>query len=142
PALLFEGSATEPALAQQTTLEKGEWAGELRPVTRDGKTLLVESRWTLVRDAAGRPRSILVITTDVTQRKKLEAQYLRAQRLESLGTLAGGIAHDLNNVLTPILMGTHLLQVNPPPAEQQTILATMQASAERGAEMVKSILAF
>ena len=61
-------------------------------------------RWTLVHDSLGKPDSILTISTDITQQKILEAQFLRAQRLDSIGVLAGGIAHDLNNVLAPILM--------------------------------------
>ena len=73
--------------------------------------IIVESRWTLVRDEKGQPNSILVINTDVTEKKRMEAQFLRAQRMESIGTLAGGIAHDLNNVLSPILMAIDMLQL-------------------------------
>ena len=72
--------------------------------------MIIESRWTLVRDGAGEPRSILSINTDVTDRRQLEQQFYRAQRLESIGTLAGGIAHDLNNVLAPIMLGMGMLQ--------------------------------
>ena len=71
----------------------------------------MESRWTLVRDDQGAPTSILVINTDVTEKKRMESQFLRAQRMESIGTLAGGIAHDLNNVLSPILMAIDMLQL-------------------------------
>lgn len=72
--------------------------------TRDGRKLIIEGRWTLVRGADDQPLSIFAINTDITERKQIEAQFFRAQRLESIGTLAGGIAHDLNNVLAPILM--------------------------------------
>ena len=75
-----------------------------------GASLIVNSRWTLMRDAKGNPKSIFSIETDVTERKKLEHQFLRAQRLESIGTLSGGIAHDLNNLLMPIMMGVALLK--------------------------------
>jgi PAS domain S-box-containing protein len=120
----------------------GEWAGELRRETREGREVHVESRWTLVRDDDGRPSSVLVIDTDVTERKKLEQQFLRAQRLESLGTLAGGIAHDLNNVLAPILLAIPLLQMEEEDPERRETLDTIAASAQRGAEMVKQVLTF
>jgi nitrogen-specific signal transduction histidine kinase/CheY-like chemotaxis protein len=78
----------------------------------------------------------------VTERRKVEAQFLRAQRMESIGTLAGGIAHDLNNVLSPILMAIQMLQLRIAGDEEQQWLDILQANAERGAEMVKQVLSF
>ncbi len=140
--LLYRGASPERGEALAAMRTKGEWSGELRQVARDGQELVVESRWTLLRDEDGRPRSWLVINSDVTERKRLEAQLLRAQRLESLGTLAGGIAHDLNNVLTPILMGLDMLRPPQPDEQRQPILDTLAAAAQRGAEMVKQVLLF
>lgn len=133
-----------PALdeARKVVLEKGEWSGELHHVTKEGKEVIVESHWTLVGDEQVLPRNILVIETDITEKKKLEAQFLRAQRMESIGTLAGGIAHDLNNVLTPILMAVDLLQMVVPESARESLLAPLKTSAERGAEMVKQVLSF
>ena len=128
--------------ANKTLLEYGEWQGELNQVTKDGREIIVEGRWTLVRDDKGLPRSILIINTDVTSKKKLESQFLRAQRMESIGTLAGGIAHDLNNVLSPILMITHLLQMRLTDDESKNLLATIATSAERGSSLVKQVLSF
>jgi len=128
--------------AHKVLAEKGEWMGELRQMTKDGKELTVESRWTLVRNDKGEPKSILVINTDITEKKKLEAQFLRAQRMESIGTLAGGIAHDLNNVLSPILMSIRMLQMRFTDESSQRLLATLRASAERGARMVSQVLSF
>jgi two-component system cell cycle sensor histidine kinase/response regulator CckA len=128
--------------ALQTALAKGEWLGELNQTTKNGKPILVQSRWTLVRDESGRPNSIFVINTDITEQKKLEAQFLRTQRMESIGTLAGGIAHDLNNVLSPILMGVELLRFKAPDEYSQKMLNTMASSAKRGSDMVKQVLAF
>ncbi|HWC77775.1 MAG TPA: ATP-binding protein, partial [Blastocatellia bacterium] len=109
---------------------------------RNGKDIVVESRWTLVRDDRGEPRSVLVINTDVTDKRKVEAQFLRAQRMESIGTLASGIAHDFNNLLSPILMSIRLLQSRIRDEEGQRLLAMLQASAERGAGLVKQVLSF
>jgi len=140
--LLFKGSTPELDEARRRVVEKGEWSGELRQVTKEGKEVIVASRWTLVREADGRPKSQLVINTDLTEKKRLEAQFLRTQRLESLGTLASGIAHDLNNVLTPIMMAVYLLEGVVPKEARETLLVPLQASAEHGAEMVKQILSF
>ncbi len=125
----------------QTCLEKGKWTGELQHLSKARNALDVASSWTLVRDANGEPRAVLVINTDVTEKKKLETQYLRSQRMESLGTLAGGIAHDLNNVLTPILLGVELLQCDADTSGRE-MLTTLRASVERGADLVRQILAF
>jgi PAS domain S-box-containing protein len=126
----------------RATRERGEWNGELRQRTKDGRQITVESRWTLVRDDRGEPRSILVINTEVTERKKMEAQFLRAQRMESIGTLAGGIAHDLNNVLSPILMAIQMLKLRITGDVEQQWLEILRANAERGANMVKQVLSF
>ncbi|HXA14524.1 MAG TPA: PAS domain S-box protein, partial [Opitutaceae bacterium] len=88
----------------------GEWRGELRLQGKTDSTAMVESRWTVVADDEGVPKAILSINTDVTEKKKLETQLLRTQRMESIGALASGIAHDLNNSLTPILMAMGLLR--------------------------------
>lgn len=86
--------------------------------------------------------SILVLMRDLTDKKRLEARFLRAQRLESIGTLAGGIAHDLNNVLTPIVMAVKLLRKNRPEVERMTLLEAAAASAQRGSDMIKQLLSF
>lgn len=128
--------------ALQSCMAKEEWMGELRQSTKDGKAVVVQSRWTLVRDDAGKAKSILVINTDVTEQKKLEAQFLRTQRMESIGTLAGGIAHDLNNVLSPIMMGVEMLRMKSTDEFTSKMLATMSSSAKRGSDMVKQVLTF
>lgn len=128
--------------ALKTVLEQGEWSGEFRQVTKSGGEVIVQSRWTLVHDSQGQPKSILVLSTDITERKQLEAQFLRAQRLESIGTLASGIAHDLNNILAPIMMSVNLLQETIGDGPSARLLETLRTSAQRGAEMVKQILSF
>lgn len=140
--IIYRNSLSQFADAKHATLSKGDWQGELRQVTRDGKDIVVESRWTLVRDDRGEPKSVLVINTDVTDKRKIEAQFLRAQRMESIGTLASGIAHDFNNLLSPIMMSIQLLQARISDDDGQRLLAMLQMSAERGADLVKQVLSF
>jgi two-component system, cell cycle sensor histidine kinase and response regulator CckA len=128
----------------QTLLEQGTWQGEIQEQTKTKQTVIVESRWTLMRDEVGQPKSILVVSTDMTQRKQLESQFLRVQRLESVGMLASGIAHDLNNVFTPILASAELLPMKFPDTDDRTreLLQMLGDSARRGADLVKQILSF
>ncbi|TVR50982.1 MAG: PAS domain S-box protein [Puniceicoccaceae bacterium] len=128
--------------ARRSVLRKGEWTGELPQLSRDGREFTVNARWTLVRDEAGEAKTIFVIHTDITERKKMEAQMLRNQRLESIGTLAGGIAHDLNNVLSPIIMSTGILRTRIQEPDLIKILDTLEVSAQRGASMVRQVLSF
>ena len=138
--LYADPSAFLAATAQ--VLAQGEWNGEIEQFRRDGTPLIVEGRWTLLRDEKGRPKSVLAINTDVTERKKLEQQFLRAQRMESIGTLAGGIAHDLNNLLAPITMGVELLRRYEPNAKAKPIIDNIERSARRGSDLVKQVLSF
>jgi PAS domain S-box-containing protein len=126
----------------RTTIEKGEWHGELRNLTKDRGEITIEARWTLIRDDAGQPEAVLAINTDITDKKKIEAQFLRAQRMESIGTLAGGIAHDLNNVLGPILMSLDILKMKFPDRSSQELISIINTSAQRGADMVRQVLSF
>lgn len=124
--------------------KEGKWQGELHQVTKDGKDIIVESRWTLMRDQEGNPKSILNVSTDITEKKQLQAQFLRAQRLESVGTLASGIAHDFNNILTPVLAVAQLLPLKFANLDENTqqLLKILEDSAKRGADLVKQILSF
>jgi PAS domain S-box-containing protein len=88
------------------------------------------------------PAEGVCFVLDLTERKKLEQQFLRAQRMESIGTLAGGIAHDLNNVLAPILLAVGLLQNETQDPELLPLLETMQYSAERASALVQQVLSF
>jgi two-component system, cell cycle sensor histidine kinase and response regulator CckA len=123
-------------------IKNGSWQGELHQTTAANKKIIVESRWTLVRDFAHQPQSILVVNTDITQKQQLEAQFLRAQRLESIGTLASGIAHDLNNVLAPILMIAQLLESQLHDERSRKLIPILIANAKRGANLVKQVLSF
>jgi PAS domain S-box-containing protein len=131
-----------PYEAEIELLKTGFWIGQLKHQSKAGIPIIVSSRWTLVRDDAGNPKSVLVIDTDVTETKKLESQFLRAQRLEGIGTLASGIAHDLNNILSPILMSCGILRKDFDDADTLKMLGIIESSAERGAGIVKQVLTF
>jgi len=128
--------------ARAAVIQNGEWQGELHQKRRDGVEIIVESRWTLVRDDKGQPKAILVINTDITEKKRMEGQFLRAQRMESIGTLAGGIAHDLNNVLSPIVMAIDMLQLKTTDEASRKWLDVLRTNAERGGNMVRQVLSF
>jgi PAS domain S-box-containing protein len=126
----------------QELLATGECRGEIKQRTKDGKELIVDTRKTLVRNPDGSPRSVLIINNDITEQKKLESQLLRSQRLESIGTLASGVAHDLNNILTPILVCAQTLQGGPSVKDVKALGSLMELSARRGASIVKQVLTF
>ena len=128
--------------AREETFSKGEWSGELRLNHRNGQPMIVESRQTLIRDDSGKPKAQLCINSDITDRKLLEAQFLRAQRMENIGMLAAGIAHDLNNMLAPILLAAPMLREHVGDPGALSLLATLERSAERGANLVRQILSF
>src|SRR5690606_59088 len=119
-----------------------EWRLEDRHTGRGGTTVYVESRWTLARNERGEPDYYLVINTDVTEQRRIEQQLLRAQRMESIGTLAGGIAHDLNNILSPILMAVGMLQIKATDPDLVRWLGVIRENSERGAALVQQVLTF
>jgi PAS domain S-box-containing protein len=128
--------------ATRVVLADGEWSGEMERKASSGAILTVNSRWTLMRDGQGGPKAILSIESDITERKRLEQQFLRAQRLESVGTLSGGIAHDLNNLLMPIMMGVALLKRFEPDEKSLKVIRNIESSAKRGANLVQQMLSF
>lgn len=141
--LLYETPLPILEKALSIIVEKGSWHGELNQITKAGKEVIVESRWTLMRDERKKPKSILVVNTDITEKKQLESQLFRIQRIESIGNLSSGIAHDMNNILTPILASAQLLLKMEMPVERRQHLLTMvEDSAKRGASLIKQLLSF
>ncbi|MFZ3169509.1 MAG: PAS domain S-box protein [Candidatus Methanoperedens sp.] len=141
---LFKDKEETPQLikAKRIVFEKGEWTGELHQVTKDSREVIVESHWTLIYDSEGKPKSILVINTDITEKKSFEAHLLRAQRMESIGTLAGGIAHDLNNMLTPMMLSLQVLREKFKDEQSQKLLITLEKNSQRSADLIKQVLSF
>jgi len=115
--------------------------GTFEMVSKSGKSIIVEAGIN-PKTVDGKVVSLRCILRDITERKKLEAQFLRTQRMENIGTLAGGIAHDLNNILAPILMSVELLRMKITDEKSERMLKIIADSAQRGAEMVKQVLTF
>lgn len=119
------------------------WSAEYRFQRKDGSHAFVQNHGYILRDPAGHATRMVGGMRDLTERKNMEAQHLRNQRIESIGTLAGGIAHDLNNVLAPIMMSIELLKLDPTNDPRRSrILDTIQASSRRGADLVRQVLTF
>ncbi len=141
---IMDSICREPAEKRAAFIEEvfrvGHWHGEIRHQTKDGRALTVLSRLTLLTDAQGMPSGMLAVNHDLTETKALEQQLLRSQRQETLGTLAGGIAHDLNNALAPILMGVDLLKAKYPGAPG--IVDLFESSVRRAAAMIRQLLTF
>lgn len=134
-----------PLLASRERALSGSddfWSSEYRFLRADGEYAEVLIRARIVRDQQGTPIRMVGGMTDITERRSIEREYLRAQRLESLGTLAGGIAHDLNNSLMPVLMAVDQLLADDVDDDQREYLEVIAASAVRSAEMVRRILGF
>ena len=140
--VLCAGDRTQSQKAQAAFETADEWKSESRHVTNSGDRIIVESRWTLVRSEANEPDYYLVTNTDITEQKRTEEHLFRAQRMESIGTLAGGIAHDLNNILSPIMMAVDMMQLKEPNDESTCWLGMIKENAERGADLVKQVLTF
>ena len=120
--------------------KKDTWNEELKQTDSAGRKMSIVSRWRLVRDEKGEPDHILIVNSDVTEQRQSESHLLRAQRMESIGTLAGGIAHDLNNILSPILMSVEMAQLESGGGSRW--LSIIRENSERGAALVKQVLSF
>ena len=128
--------------AWRQLLANGFWMGELTSCNKAGHEVLIEATWTLVRTADGQPKAIFTTSVDITNARKLQQQIARSQRIESLGTLASGVAHDLNNILTPIMVSISLLKEQAADPKFAHLLAGLDNSTQRGAQLVKQILTF
>jgi PAS domain S-box-containing protein len=126
----------------QTVLAGEVWQGTLTNKRKDGSLYEEEMTITPVRSDSGEITHFVAIKQDITERKKLEQQFLRAQRMQSIGLLAGGVAHDLNNVLAPVLMALPLLRNDMAPDQREHILQMLEQSVQRGANIVRQVLTY
>ena len=125
---------------ERVLAETGEWAGELRQVTKTQTTIVVESRWKLRRDESGNPKSVLMVNKDITRTRKLEGELLRAQRIETAGRLTTSIAHDLNNVLSAMLISMRALSQEQIDPAHRDALKVSQLCVEQAAQLITQLL--
>jgi two-component system cell cycle sensor histidine kinase/response regulator CckA len=124
-------------------MERGGGQGETYRIVRpDGAVRWIRHRTFAVRDESGGVRRLITLAEDTTERKKLEEQFLRSQRMEAIGTLAGGVAHDLNNILAPVLMTAELLTARAVTERDRELLSMMARGAQRASDTVKQLLLF
>jgi two-component system, cell cycle sensor histidine kinase and response regulator CckA len=129
---------------QRTISQKQSWVSEHKLLTPQGDTRWVRTLVSPIYSSQGQFLGHVGTVENITEKKQLETQFLRAQRLESLGTMATGIAHDLNNILTPIIGIVQLLPMKVPNLDEPTkrLLQILNESTHRGANLVKQILSF
>jgi PAS domain S-box-containing protein len=128
--------------AMEDVRQFDEWNGEHRQRRKDGKEILVESRWKTIERGSGKRLAILIVNSDVTEKRRLESQFIRAQKMESIALLTGGIAHDLQNILAPVAMSIPLLRKKLSEESARPILNTVEESARSGLELVQKILTY
>jgi PAS domain S-box-containing protein len=104
------------------SIESGEWTGELRHRTKDGKVVLVRSRMKLLRDDLNSPTSVLIANTDITTQKAMEDALIRLQRMETVNRLLSLIVHNLNNELA--LLSFHLIE--PPERSHEALRQSVE----------------
>lgn len=142
-SLLPPESPEKADQALRTLLLEGRWRGEVEQATKDGREITVESRCTIVRDERGRPKSILVVNSNISDRVKWEAERLKASKLESVGILAGGIAHDFNNILTAIIGNLSLAKLEAAPQDPLYMrLLRAEKAAVRAKDLTQQLLTF
>jgi PAS domain S-box-containing protein len=126
----------------QTITSGHVWQGEICNRHKNGSHYYEHMTVTPVRDAEGAISHFVAMKEDITGRRELEQQLARSQRLESIGLLASGIAHDLNNMLAPIMLSTSLIRSHHADRETAELLDLMQGAAQRGAGVVQQVLTF
>ncbi len=144
PRILKSGGTPDAEYQQmwQTILSGREWRGEFHNRKKNGELYWELASISAILDDAGKISHFVAVKEDITEKKKLESQLLRSQRMESIGTLAGGIAHDLNNVLAPLLISVELLKEKVSDDAGRRLLDSLEANVNRGASLVKQVLTF
>ncbi|MDB6139832.1 MAG: domain S-box-containing protein, partial [Verrucomicrobiaceae bacterium] len=140
---MLQGPRTDREVMKRLrhNLTHGEtFEGDTVNYRKDGTEFHMEWQIAPIRNASGKVTHFVAIQRDVTERQKHRRLALRSQRLESLGTLAGGVAHDLNNALAPIMLGLDLMRIRHP--QECGIIDVFETSARRGADMVRQLLSF
>ncbi|HLE19020.1 MAG TPA: PAS domain S-box protein, partial [Syntrophales bacterium] len=140
--IIFDTTLFDYTEVKKTLMHEGKWSGELYNKRKDGQSLTSDGRFVLVTDDSGAPKFISGICIDISAIKTLERNIYQVQRLDSLGTLAGNIAHDINNILSTVLLSVEILRKNSPNESSSRILDTIATSTGRGSGIIKQLLTF
>ena len=141
--LLYQGGKQEDyRLLLEDLRQFQDWSGEHRHRKKDGKEILVHSRWRAIQHKNNGRKTFLIVNTDITGKKRMEAQFIKAQKMESIALLTGGIAHDLQNILAPVAMSIGLLREELKDRTSLTVLRAVEESAESGLQLVRNILTY
>ncbi len=139
--VLFQQIPAGYVEAQKILFDRGDWRGELNQITKDGRELMVESRWTLVRDEQGKPIHKLIVNTDVSESKRLQAELQRAAQLSFVGELAAGLAHEVKNPLAGIQGAVDILIRRRDAADpEREVLTGVREQVERIDGTVRALL--
>jgi two-component system cell cycle sensor histidine kinase/response regulator CckA len=141
--LLYDSSREEDFHSSlEDVRQYNEWAGEQVHKRKDGKEILVESRWKTVDKKTEGQRMIMIVNSDITEKRRLEQQSVRAQKMESIAVLTGGLAHDLQNILAPVKMSIDMLKDDLPGDSSNKLLKAIEERTRSGLEMVRNILTY
>ena len=120
----------------------GTYDETYRIVRPDGTVRWIHDRAFPITMADGTTDRVVGVAEDITSERELEARFLRTQRLEAIGTLSSGIAHDLNNILSPIMMAGSLLSGELRDPRSRELMQMIEVGAKRGADIIRQLLAF
>ncbi|HVN49481.1 MAG TPA: PAS domain S-box protein [Bacteroidota bacterium] len=128
--------------AWHATLAAGNWSGEVFQRSRIGKEFVSFVRFSMVHDQQDYPDDVMIVCTDITEVKRLRERFLRTQRIESIGVLTSGIAHDLSNDFAPVIMGVEMVKEHVKDETLQSVIAAMDFSTHHAKNMVDQVLSF
>lgn len=128
--------------AVETLCDRGDWSGELRQINRNGDEYYIRSRQQLFRNDAGEAVAVICYNTNITELKKQEDAEERAHHVRSSSILAGGVAHELNNALAPIMLSAAMLKRSLEDDKSRNMVSMIEKCANKGAVLIADLLAF
>ncbi|WP_424969230.1 hybrid sensor histidine kinase/response regulator [Dinoroseobacter sp. S76] len=145
PAFLQSGDTEDHAYAEiRETLGRGEiWRGVFRNLRKDGSSYWAETTLLPLLDAQGAVQNFAGLGEDITEARRARDHVVRAQKLEAVGQLAGGVAHDFNNILTTIVGASHLAALDAPEgSDLAQEIDQIEIAARRAQSLVRELLTF
>ena len=126
----------------ETVIAGKVWHGEIINRRKNGSLYTEEMTITPVKGSEGGITHFIAVKQDITHRKQIEEKLMQTERMESIGRLASGVAHDLNNILTPIVLSAEMLHAAEDLATRECLVTSIEECAQRGASVVNQVLTF